>query len=52
LPADFPDIGPRTQAQLTDALKAAELALSGDTLKKIEDIFPGPGGPAPQAYAW
>ena len=26
--------------------------LNADVLKKLDDIFPGPGGPAPEAYAW
>jgi NDP-hexose 2,3-enoyl reductase len=28
------------------------LTLSTDTLKRLDDVFPGPGGPAPEAYAW
>ena len=26
--------------------------LSQETLKRLDEIFPGPGGPAPEAYAW
>jgi len=26
--------------------------LSEETLKRLDEIFPGPGGPAPEAYAW
>jgi aryl-alcohol dehydrogenase-like predicted oxidoreductase len=47
-----PIIGPRTIAQLTDSMRAAELKLSDDTMKKLNDIWPGPGGEAPKAYAW
>ena len=47
-----PIIGPRTMAQLTGALKALEVRLSDETVKKIDDIWPGPGGQAPEAYAW
>jgi len=47
-----PIIGPRTMDQLTGALKVPELELSGDTRKKLDKIWPGPGGEAPQAYAW
>jgi len=48
-----PIIGPRTLAQLEGAsLRAIELKLSDDALKALDDIFPGPGGPAPEAYAW
>jgi aryl-alcohol dehydrogenase-like predicted oxidoreductase len=47
-----PIIGPRTMAQLEGSLKALEIVLGEDTLKALDEIFPGPGGPAPEAYAW
>ncbi len=47
-----PIIGPRTLDQLTGTIRALELTLSKDTLKQLDEIFPGPGGPAPEAYAW
>jgi aryl-alcohol dehydrogenase-like predicted oxidoreductase len=48
-----PIIGPRTMEQLDGAsLRALELTLDGDVLARIETIFPGPGGTAPEAYAW
>jgi aryl-alcohol dehydrogenase-like predicted oxidoreductase len=48
-----PIIGPRTLEQLEGApLRAIELKLDDDTLKALDEIFPGPGGPAPEAYAW
>ncbi len=47
-----PIIGPRTMAQLEGSLRALKIKLSPDTLKKIDAIFPGPGGAAPKAYAW
>ncbi|AZI44392.1 aldo/keto reductase [Deinococcus psychrotolerans] len=47
-----PIIGPRTAEQLDGALKAIEIKLSDETLKKLDDIWPGPGGQAPEAYAW
>jgi aryl-alcohol dehydrogenase-like predicted oxidoreductase len=47
-----PIIGPRTVDQLDASLRVLELKLSDDTLKKLNDIFPGPTGPAPEAYAW
>ena len=47
-----PIIGPRTETQLDTALKALKLKLSGAMLKELDAIFPGPGGPAPEAYAW
>jgi aryl-alcohol dehydrogenase-like predicted oxidoreductase len=47
-----PIIGPRTIEQLEGSLRAIELKLSDDVLKKLDEIFPGPGGEAPEAYAW
>ncbi|WP_372630063.1 aldo/keto reductase [Cohnella sp.] len=47
-----PIIGPRTLGQLEGALRVVDLELSDDVLKRIDEIFPGPGGSAPQAYAW
>ena len=47
-----PIIGPRTIEQLDSALRATEIRLSEETLKKLDEIFPGPGGEAPTAYAW
>jgi len=45
-------IGPRTCEQVGSALRAAELKLDDSTMAKLNDIFPGPGGAAPEAYAW
>lgn len=47
-----PIIGPRTMEQLTGDLRAVELKLSDDTLQRLDKIFAGPGGEAPEAYAW
>jgi aryl-alcohol dehydrogenase-like predicted oxidoreductase len=48
-----PIIGPRTLEQLEGAsLRAAEITLEDDALKELDTIFPGPGGIAPEAYAW
>jgi aryl-alcohol dehydrogenase-like predicted oxidoreductase len=47
-----PIIGPRTVSQLDGALRALEVNLSSDALAKLDAIFPGPGGAAPEAYAW
>jgi len=44
--------GPRTTAQLLENLDAPELELSGETLATLDQIWPGPGGEAPKAYAW
>ena len=47
-----PIIGPRTVEQLDASLRAVELSLSSDFLNRLDAIFPGPGGPAPEAFAW
>ncbi len=47
-----PIVGPRTLDQLTGALRAVELTLDEKALHRLDEIFPGPGGPAPEAYAW
>jgi aryl-alcohol dehydrogenase-like predicted oxidoreductase len=47
-----PIVGPRTISQLDDALHAEALKLSDDVMKKLDAIWPGPGGQAPEAYAW
>ena len=47
-----PIIGPRTLEQLESAVRAASIELAQDTLTKLDEIFPGPGGEAPKAYAW
>jgi aryl-alcohol dehydrogenase-like predicted oxidoreductase len=47
-----PIIGPRTMEQLEGSLRAMEIDLSADVLEKLDEIFPGPGGEAPEAYAW
>ncbi|WP_434347604.1 aldo/keto reductase [Myxococcus virescens] len=44
--------GPRTVEQLRQNLKAPSLTLSSETLAKLDEIWPGPGGEAPNAYAW
>ncbi len=47
-----PIIGPRTMDQLTGALHTLEIKLDETALKKLDEIWPGPGGAAPEAYAW
>jgi aryl-alcohol dehydrogenase-like predicted oxidoreductase len=44
--------GPRTVEQLRQNLKAPSLKLADPTLAKLNEIWPGPGGEAPMAYAW
>ncbi len=47
-----PIIGPRTIEQLDENVKALNLKLNEDVLKKLDEIWPGPGNQAPEAYAW
>ncbi len=47
-----PIIGPRTIEQLQECGQVPEMGLSQDTLERLDTLFPGPGGEAPQAYAW
>ena len=47
-----PIIGPRTKAQLEANLRAVDISLSAETLDKLDKIWPGPKGEAPESYAW
>ena len=47
-----PIIGPRTIAQLDGNLNALDVASTTQTMKQLDEIWPGPGGAAPEAYAW
>ncbi len=47
-----PIIGPRTLEHLEGNLRALEIELSEDVLVQLDEIWPGPGGEAPEAYAW
>jgi len=38
--------------QLDGAIRAVEITLDDKVLARLDEIFPGPGGPAPEAYAW
>jgi aryl-alcohol dehydrogenase-like predicted oxidoreductase len=47
-----PIIGPRTIGQLDGAIKALDVKLDEKALARLDEIWPGPGGEAPEAYAW
>ncbi|MGE5431221.1 MAG: aldo/keto reductase [Syntrophomonadaceae bacterium] len=47
-----PIIGPRTIEQLEESLKVIHIKLSDEMLGKLNEIWPGPGNQAPEAYAW
>lgn len=47
-----PIVGPRTIEQLDDGVRALEVRLDADALARLDEIWPGPGGEAPEAYSW
>jgi aryl-alcohol dehydrogenase-like predicted oxidoreductase len=47
-----PVIGPRTEAQLNGSLRSLDIEITDDINEELDKIWPGPGGPAPEAYAW
>lgn len=47
-----PIIGPRTVEQLDATLHAVDVHLDSASLERLDQIWPGPGGEAPEAYAW
>jgi aryl-alcohol dehydrogenase-like predicted oxidoreductase len=47
-----PIIGPRTLEQLEGSLRALEIKLSPESMQQLDEIWPGPGGEAPEAFAW
>jgi hypothetical protein len=38
--------------QLDDAVAAEKIKLDASVMKRLDVIWPGPGGQAPEAYAW
>lgn len=47
-----PIIGPRTMDQLDSSMRCLDVVLDDAALARLDVIFPGPGGQAPEAYAW
>jgi aryl-alcohol dehydrogenase-like predicted oxidoreductase len=47
-----PIIGPRTSEQLEGSLHALKIKLTKKNMDRLDEIWPGPGGPAPESYAW
>jgi aryl-alcohol dehydrogenase-like predicted oxidoreductase len=47
-----PIIGPRTMEQLEGSVGALDIEFTDAQLERLDEIWPGPGGPAPEAYAW
>jgi aryl-alcohol dehydrogenase-like predicted oxidoreductase len=47
-----PIIGPRTLEQLEGSMRVLDIDLNDEQMKTLDEIWPGPGGAAPEAYAW
>ena len=47
-----PIVGPRTMDQLERAVHALDVELDGEVFGRLDEIWPGPGNQAPEAYAW
>lgn len=47
-----PVTGPRTLEQFEQSLRSVDIVLDETVLKRLDEIFPGPGGVTPTAYAW
>ncbi len=47
-----PIVGPRTVQQLEQNVQASELTLESKVMQQLDEIWPGPGGPSPESYAW
>jgi len=45
-----PIIGPRTMTHLESSLRALEVTLAPEALKRLDEIWPGPPAEAPEAY--
>lgn len=45
-------LGPRSVEQLEANIHAVEIELPADFLAGLDEIFPGPGGEAPEYYGW
>ena len=47
-----PVLGPRTLEQLTGSFPALDVMIDERTSGRLDELFPGPGGEAPDAYTW
>jgi aryl-alcohol dehydrogenase-like predicted oxidoreductase len=47
-----PIIGPRTIEQLEATMHTLDVDITPEVAERLDELFPGPGGPAPEAYAW
>ena len=47
-----PIVGPRKMEQLTESLRTLEIKFDSEQMQKLDEIWPGPGGESPEAFAW
>jgi aryl-alcohol dehydrogenase-like predicted oxidoreductase len=47
-----PIVGPRTIDQLVGSKRSLDIILSDEHMVRLNDIWSGPGGEAPEGYAW
>jgi NDP-hexose C3-ketoreductase / dTDP-4-oxo-2-deoxy-alpha-D-pentos-2-ene 2,3-reductase len=47
-----PIIGPRIADHVTSAIRSVDIKLSPEILKQLNEIWPGPNGESPEAFAW
>jgi len=47
-----PIIGPRTLEQLEGSLRSLDIKLGPEVMAALDEVWPGPGGEAPEAFAW
>lgn len=47
-----PIVGPRKMEQLTESLRAVEIKFSEEQMQRLDEIWPGPKGESPEAFAW
>ncbi|MDP4192311.1 MAG: aldo/keto reductase [Bacteroidota bacterium] len=47
-----PIVGPRTIEQLQESTNVLNMEIPEQAMKKLDEIWPGPGNQAPEAYAW
>jgi aryl-alcohol dehydrogenase-like predicted oxidoreductase len=47
-----PIVGPRKMEQLTESLRAVEIKLSQEQMDRLNELWPGPKGESPEAFAW
>ena len=47
-----PIVGPRTIEQFEHCIRSVNMDLNDEIMQQLDNIWPGPGGHAPEAYAW